>query len=50
MRCKKTTATEPLTRIVSKRNQVPMIKGICTFCGYKKNRSLRREAMSKNCG
>lgn len=50
MRCKKVTATTSMTQAVSKRNDVPMIKGICALCGCKKNRFLKKEAMNKNPG
>jgi hypothetical protein len=50
MRCKKVTATTSMTQAVSKRNDLPMIKGICELCGCKNNCFLKKEAMNKNPG
>ena len=34
IQCKKVTATTSMTRTVSKRNDVPIIKCICALCGF----------------
>ena len=48
MRCKKIIATESLTSTNAKGNEVPMIKGICTFYGCKN--FFKQEAMIKTPG
>ena len=46
MQLEKVAAT---TRVISKRNDVPLIKDICKLCGCKKNR-LKKEGMNRNPG
>ena len=49
MRRNKITETMSLTRTVSKRNEMPMINGMCTISGCNKY-IFFKEAMSKNPG
>jgi len=39
---KQINATESLTQTVSKRNEVPIIKGICAYSGCKNSRLKKR--------